>query len=88
MTHYEPQKIAQKKDRLALEQILKLDPEALAHIVSSESISMCGWAPTVMILAACQVLDISKASMIDYRTSADKTGDHDSVVGYAGVVFE
>ena len=47
---------------------------------------MCGYAPTAAMLAACRELGASEAKLVKYATSGEVTGDHASVVGYAGVI--
>jgi len=86
MTHYESEAEARRKDRLAIECIRKLDPEALWQTVRANSISMCGVAPVTIMLSAARELGATCGELIDYRTSGDATGDRAQVVGYAGMV--
>ncbi len=86
MTHYESQKSAKEKDKLAIDRILDLDPEGLYETVSRHGISMCGVIPTTIMLEACQVLGADKAELVRYATSGDVTGDNAQVVGYAGFI--
>lgn len=88
MTHYEPLATAQKKDRQAIEAILKLDEDALAAKIAEFDISMCGYAPVVVTLAAAKALGAVSARLITYQTSGDVSGDYGSVVGYAGMVIQ
>ena len=86
MTHYESQKSAKKKDKLAIDRILDLDPAGLYETVSRHGISMCGVIPTTIALEACKLLDAGKAELVQYATSGDVTGDNTQVVGYAGFI--
>lgn len=88
MSHYEPLKAAERKDRLALSMIEALDAEGLYRVVYRERISMCGVAPVVTMLFAAKELGARTAKVLHYRTSGDVTGDYDAVVGYAAVVVE
>ncbi|MDD5127127.1 MAG: AmmeMemoRadiSam system protein B [Dehalococcoidales bacterium] len=88
MTHYESQEMAGKKDRQAIEAILKLDGDALLARVAELDISMCGYAPVVAMLAAAKALGADKAELVKYQTSGDTTGDYSSVVGYAGILVK
>ena len=88
MTHYESQDSAEVKDSRAIDAILKLDEEALVERVRQFDITMCGYAPAAIMIAAAKSLGASKAKLIKYQTSADVTGDYSSVVGYAGIVIE
>ncbi|MGE5204766.1 MAG: AmmeMemoRadiSam system protein B [Chlamydiota bacterium] len=87
MNHYEPDDVTRVKDRKAIEKILALDPRGLYDVVMEESISMCGFAPTVAALTAARLLGATSAEVIKYATSADVSGDRSAVVGYAGMVI-
>ncbi len=87
MNHYEPDDITRVKDHKAIDKILALDPRGLYDVVMEESISMCGFGPTVATLTAARLLGASSAEVIKYATSADVSGDRSAVVGYAGVVI-
>ena len=88
MTHYEPQETAKKKDTSAIEAILALDEKMLVDRVSEYDITMCGYAPTAIMLTAVKELGAKHAKLIKYQTSGDTSGDYSSVVGYAGIVIE
>jgi AmmeMemoRadiSam system protein B len=88
MNHYEPDDITRVKDRKAIDKILALDPRGLYDVVMEESISMCGFGPTVAALTAARLLGAASAEVIKYATSADISGDRSAVVGYAGVVIQ
>ncbi len=86
MTHYESHACASEKDRKAIDQILKMDPEGLFRTVEEEGITMCGVNPATVMLAACKELGATQAELVRYMTSGEVSGDMDQVVGYAGVV--
>lgn len=86
MTHYEPQDIAKEKDGKAIDAILNLDGDSLIAVIEKYGISMCGYAPACVMLAASKELGAKRAKLIKYQTSGDVTGDYDGVVGYAGIV--
>jgi hypothetical protein len=87
MNHYEDDASTRVKDRKAIEKILALDPSGLHETVINESISMCGFGPTVAMLTAAKRLGARKADLVQYATSADVSGDYNTVVGYAGIVL-
>ncbi|MCG6553338.1 MAG: AmmeMemoRadiSam system protein B [Candidatus Magnetominusculus sp. LBB02] len=86
MSHYLPEEQARKKDKLALDMILNLDPGGLYNIVQRERITMCGVLPAAIMLYAANALGAKMAELIKYTTSAEVGGDYSRVVGYAGVV--
>jgi AmmeMemoRadiSam system protein B len=85
MSHYVSQKTAEKKDRLAIDKVLALDPRGLFETVVSERISMCGFQPTAAALVAAVALGAGTAELVRYATSGDASGDYAQVVGYAGI---
>ena len=54
----------------------------------NESISMCGFGPTVAMLTAAKQLGAKKAELVLYATSGDVSGDREMVVGYAGMIVQ
>jgi AmmeMemoRadiSam system protein B len=87
MSHYVPDAVARKKDRLAIDRMLALDPEGLYATVRSERISMCGVLPATVVLFAARRLGATSARLIRYATSGDVSRDFEQVVGYAGLAF-
>jgi MEMO1 family protein len=87
MTHYESAETAHKKDTQALNQIMALDSDQLHKTINDHKISMCGFAPTIVMIEACKILGAQKAELIKYQTSGEVSGDYDEVVGYAGVAI-
>ena len=87
MTHYEPQRSTEKKDKAAIEAVLKLDEQQLYSTVEGFNISMCGPGPTTALVAAAKALGAKKAELLCYKTSGDITGDYSAVVGYASIAF-
>lgn len=87
MTHYEPQGMAQNKDKEAIEAILELNEDKLMEKIRKFNISMCGYAPVIVMLTIAKMLGAKAASLIKYQTSGDVTGERDSVVGYAGIII-
>jgi len=86
MSHFESQESTEKHDKLALDKVVALDAGGLLETVLRNNISMCGYAPTVAMLAACRELGATEARLVKYATSGDVTGDFSSVVGYASVM--
>jgi AmmeMemoRadiSam system protein B len=88
MTHYEPQAAAKENDLYAVEAMLKLDVAELTRRYRSRRISMCAYPPLVCLMTAAKELGATGAELVKYQTSGDATGDKESVVGYAGVIFK
>lgn len=87
MTHYESQDTAKDKDSHAIDAILKLDEKALMESIAKFDITMCGYAPVAIMLAAAKKLGAKRGHLIKYQTSGDASGDYSSVVGYAGIII-
>ncbi len=87
MSHYEPRRISEKKDRSALSCIERLDPQALYRTVHDNRISMCGVIPVVIAILAAKACGAEKADLVGYTDSGYTSGDTDQVVGYAGLII-
>jgi len=87
MTHYEPQEIAAKKDRLILEAVETMDEAKFYSIIETQRISACGYGPIIALITAAKILAVREAKLLCYKTSGDVIGDYSSVVGYAAVCF-
>ena len=87
MTHYESRKNATVKDHLALQQILRHDPEGLYTTVVDNRISMCGFVPATITLLAALELGAGSVELVRYTDSGEASGDTSQVVGYAGLVI-
>ena len=86
MNHYEGDERTRVKDRMAIDQVLALDPAGLWKTVQCEQISMCGYGPAVTMLTTARELGATKAELVKYATSGDISGDRGWVVGYAGMI--
>jgi AmmeMemoRadiSam system protein B len=87
MNHYESRAVGDRKNALALDRILAIDPEGLFETVLSAEISMCGFLPVTALLFAARDLGWNRAEIVAQADSGDVTGEVDSVVGYAGLVI-
>lgn len=87
MNHYESQSITNRKDRLALDRIMDLDPSGLFKVIFQHDVTMCGFIPATILLNMAIMLGANRAELASYMTSGDVSGDYSSVVGYAGVLI-
>jgi AmmeMemoRadiSam system protein B len=88
LNHYENSEVTRAKDELAMRQIGVLDPRGLFDVVRKENITTCGYAATVVVMIAALHLGARTAELSRYATSAEVSGDHQRVVGYAGFVIK
>jgi MEMO1 family protein len=88
MNHYEAQAITTKKDNLAIEAVLSLDTDELLKRIEEQRITMCGYAPAVVLMTAANEIGGARAELVKYQTSGDSSGDYDAVVGYAGIIVK
>lgn len=86
MSHFISQTEAKIKDEQAINAILELSPKKLYTIVQEQRISMCGVLPMTLGLVIANELEASEAELVEYKTSAEVTGDYNKVVGYAGML--
>jgi len=85
LTHQEPQKTAEEKDRLVIDSIIDMDARALHEKVRKNRITMCGYGPVSSAIMASKNLGANRADLLSYQTSGDITGDTRAVVGYASI---
>jgi len=88
MNHYESQSVSKKKDFKAIEAILEMNADELVKRIEDYNITMCGYAPASVMLAAAAEMGASATRLIKYQTSGDVTGDNSAVVGYAGIIVK
>ncbi len=81
MSHYESQESASSKDIQAIEAILSLDGDELLKRVRELNITMCGYAPAMVMLQAANIIGAAGAELVRYATSGDVTGNNYFVSG-------
>lgn len=87
MSHYLPEQETRELDALALEPLQALDGAGLYQTVRRHGITMCGVVPATVTLLAARLLGATRATRVGYTTSAETSGDHGRVVGYAALAF-
>ena len=87
LTHYEPQDVAERKDRAVINAVEALDVEGLYRAVEELPVSMCGYGPVAAAITAARELGATRGELLKYATSGDITGDRGSVVGYAAMAL-
>lgn len=87
LSHYHPQKEAEKLDNFVIEAIAKYDPEILYQRLSTGSCEACGGGPIITAMLITQRLGATKAKPLMYATSGNITGDYSAVVGYLAAAF-
>ncbi|MGR3311497.1 MAG: AmmeMemoRadiSam system protein B [Candidatus Brocadiales bacterium] len=88
MTHYESRQSANRKDKVAINEILALNEYGLYDKVHEMDISMCGVSPVISMLVCSKERGARHGELVLYGTSGDTTGDYEQVVGYAGIIIK
>jgi hypothetical protein len=86
MSHYIDARTADIQDQKAIDKIMNLNPDGLFKVVIQEDISMCGVAPTVIMLTAARKAGARKAEIVEYTHSGKVSGDYGQVVAYLSVL--
>ena len=81
LSHYYSLEEAKKRDSICLEAIATLTTQEL-----HQGCEACGIIGVEALLIAAKQLQL-KPTVLDYRTSADASGDASRVVGYASAIF-
>lgn len=82
LSHYHDAETAAEMDRVVIDCVARLDPEALQGALTEQPEHACGGGPTVAVLRAAAALGAADARILDYADSGDVSGDKSSVVGY------
>ncbi len=85
-SHYVPVEVARRQDALAIEAILASDGRRLYDTVEAHAISMCGVAPTTVLLRALAGEGLTPR-LLRWGHSGEATPMPD-VVGYAALLLE
>jgi AmmeMemoRadiSam system protein B len=86
LSHFYPQKLAQKLDAEMLRRIHSFSPDDLFTAERSGMGFACGVAAVAAVLWAARELGASVVEILHHSTSGDETGDYSSVVGYGAAV--
>lgn len=88
LSHYLSQEQAHQIDKRTLDGVLSKDPQGVINGIGRGSYSMCGSAAVVAAMAFAMARGATEWSLLDYRTSAETSGDFGQVVGYAAISME
>ncbi|MDE1726195.1 MAG: AmmeMemoRadiSam system protein B [Thaumarchaeota archaeon] len=86
-THYEENEFAYKQDKSLIEPILGMNTDEFYRILQKNQVSACGYGAIASTIIACKELGATKGTLVKYATSGDVTGEKNSVVGYASIIF-
>lgn len=87
MSHFISSDMAKKLDSIALEAVIRMEPEAFYSEIISNKISMCGVLPMTLAMYAVRKAGAVRGKLLDYTNSGKVTGDYESVVAYAGIII-
>jgi len=86
LNHYEDQQTTIRKDNIAIDEVIRMQPKELWRAVNEFDVSMCGFIPSTAMLTAANKLGAKKATLLKHATSGDINGDFRRVVGYASIL--
>ena len=85
MNHFLSADETRRRDQLAIDAALALDPARLYRTVRDNDISMCGVIPAVVMLQAALERGAKECRLVRYGHSGEVNGDVSRVVGYAAL---
>lgn len=86
-SHYVPHDVAKENDEAVIRAIIEMNEEKIMREADRLEVNACGLGPIVAVTHAVKKLGLKKAELLKYATSGEVTGDYNSVVGYASIVF-
>ena len=81
-----PAEFARRQDAHILEAIKTLDVDAFWRALRDHEVTMCGVAPTALLMEYALARGARSATVLAYATSADNEPGADRAVGYPGVI--
>jgi len=87
LSHYYDYETANVMDEICIQDIQRLDAEALADDLENRRCEACGGGTIVACLQAAKSEGLSKASILYHCNSGDTSGDKSAVVGYLSAVI-
>ncbi|MCX8158542.1 MAG: AmmeMemoRadiSam system protein B [Candidatus Diapherotrites archaeon] len=87
-SHFVSEEFAKKRDFEAIEYIKKLDHRGFFEFVEKNDLSICGYLGITVAIRVAKNIGYKEAKVVQYTTSAEKTGDTHSVVAYSSIVFK
>ncbi|MFC1884411.1 AmmeMemoRadiSam system protein B [Thermodesulfobacteriota bacterium] len=82
LSHFHSSEQAEVLDKRFIAHIKNLDPQGLAHDLSSGKCEACGHTAVITVLVAARQLGVKKSEILCYSHSGKVTGDNKRVVGY------
>ncbi|MEM4389214.1 MAG: MEMO1 family protein [Candidatus Micrarchaeia archaeon] len=86
-THYEPAEEAKRKDSRAIDRIVALDAAGFVELVERERLSICGYGPIAAAIEFARLRECRQGKLLYYGNSGERSGDYNSVVAYASIIF-
>jgi AmmeMemoRadiSam system protein B len=86
LSHFYSQAVANRLDQEMLRRIAAFDPMAVLQAEEQGKAFACGRGAVAAVLWAAQDLGADTATIVNYATSGDISGDTSQVVGYGAAV--
>jgi AmmeMemoRadiSam system protein B/AmmeMemoRadiSam system protein A len=87
LSHFHSEKKARRLDRTVQTAIEKFDPGFLMDTLEDGHGEACGGGPVAAVMSAARRLGGVSSHIVEYTTSAESSGDFESVVGYLSAVI-
>jgi len=87
LSHYYTYEQAKKMDRILIEDVKKMDPEALNRDIISGRCEACGKGAIMTVLFIAKKIGVKRSIILHYANSGDVTGDYSKVVGYMSAIL-
>ncbi|MCM8811880.1 MAG: AmmeMemoRadiSam system protein B [Candidatus Omnitrophica bacterium] len=88
LSSFEPLEDVRKKDETVIRALLGFDEEGFLKTVQRDAIPVCGVQVAAVVMTAARELGAGRSRLVSYRTSAQQIGFRDSVMGYAGIIWQ
>ena len=86
LSHYHSSRVAEAVEKVLVEDLLRMDDEALMSDLEGGTTEACGGGPMVAVLQAMKGIGATRVEIIRHTNSGEITGEKKSVVGYLSAV--
>ena len=87
LSHFHSYETASRKDKTLIAMFEQMSGEAIYDAYAKEEAEACGMGPVLTLILLGKKMQWSGPHLVRYANSGDVTGERDSVVGYASMVF-
>lgn len=88
LSHFHSYEKASRKDKALIAMFERMSAESIYDAYAKEEAEACGMGPVLTLILLAKKMLWSGPHLVRYANSGDVTGERNSVVGYASMIFK